>query len=94
MPLLYSDPQSIINQKQRQIEVYGLVNHSTAQMTKLMIDTTFHTLNVDTCQSFSVTLRTVIVLSCDIDGEMSCLTSEQKQPAALESNHQHYGHCG
>ena len=45
VPCLYSDPQSIINQKQRQIEVYGLVNHSTAQMTKLMIDTTFQLLD-------------------------------------------------
>ena len=42
VPCLYSDPQSIINQKQRQIE---LVNHSTAEMTKLMIDTTFQLLD-------------------------------------------------
>ena len=48
VPCLNSDPQSIINrinQKQRQIEVYGLVNHSTAQMTKLMIDTSFQLLD-------------------------------------------------
>ena len=41
--------------------------------------TTFHSVNVDTYQTFSASHCTVQELSCDIDGEMSCLTSDQKQ---------------